>query len=82
MKLLKVLILLAAISVSNTLFAHDGGHGAMSADRAVTLAQTSAKMLTFKSHNMSVGKLDTSWNKVKLEQFILLKEILIIGNNY
>ena len=74
MKLLTTLTLLVTIAISSNTVAHDGGHGAMGADRAVSLAQTSAKMLTFKSHNMSVGKLDVSWNKVKLEQFILVEE--------
>lgn len=74
MKLLKALTLLATIAISSNTFAHGGGHKAMGAERAVALAQTSAKMLTFKSDNMSIGKLDISWNKVKLERFTFVEE--------
>ncbi len=74
MKLIKVLLLVTSLSFSFTTIAHGGGHGEMGAEKAVSLAQTSAKMLTFKSHNMSVGKLDKSWNKVAKEQFILVEE--------
>ncbi|WP_281559014.1 DUF6488 family protein [Thalassomonas sp. RHCl1] len=68
------LILIATISISGSVFAHTGGHGQVSADKAVTIAQTSAKMLTFKDHGMAVGKIDKSWNKVTKENFTLLEQ--------
>lgn len=74
MKLIKAFLLLATVVTSSGAMAHGGGHGAIEGDKAVTLAQTSAKMLTFKSYEMSVGKLDKSWNQVTKEQFILVEE--------
>ncbi len=70
MKLLKAFLLLVIVVTSSGAMAHGGGHGAIEGDKAVALAQTSAKMLTFKSYEMSVGKLDESWNQVTKEQII------------
>lgn len=74
MKLLNTLLLITTIAFSGASFAHGGGHSSMNADKAVALAQTSAKMLTFKAYDMAVGKLDKSWNKVPKTSFILVEE--------
>ncbi|WDE01068.1 DUF6488 family protein [Thalassomonas actiniarum] len=74
MKILLKLIFIAAVSISGSVFAHTGGHGQVSAGKAVAIAQTSAKMLTFKDHGMSVGKIDKSWAKVTKENFTLLEQ--------
>jgi len=68
------LIIIASLAISGAVFAHSGGHGQVSGQKAVTIAQTSAKMLTFKDHGMSVGKIDKSWEKVTKEHFSLLEQ--------
>lgn len=78
MTLIKTLLLLTSISLATSFstiaITHDGGHGAMNSEKAIILAQTSAKTLTFKSEGMSVGKLDKSWNNVAKSQFTLVEE--------
>ncbi|WDE03406.1 hypothetical protein SG34_018645 [Thalassomonas viridans] len=74
MKTFVKFIMVATFALSAAVQAHTGGHGQISAGKAVTIAQTSAKMLTFKDHGMSVGKIDKSWEKVAKENFTLVEK--------
>ena len=74
MKSLIKLIFLAALSTSTAAMAHGEGHGKVDEKKVIQAAQNVAKKLTFKDNGMSVGKLDSSWNKVAKEQFELVEE--------
>lgn len=74
MNILKKIILISTLAMSATVFAHSDGHGKISADKVILIAQTTAKMLTFKDHGMSVGKIDKSWNDLTKEQFRIVEE--------
>ena len=66
-------LIVAMLSVSQV-NAHPGGHGKISAIEAKELALRAAKMLTFKDHGMSVGKIDKSWATVSFDQFNVVQE--------
>lgn len=78
MKKLTGLLFTAMITLTTNAFAHGDGHGQeptqISLNKAIELAQTSAKMLTFKDHGMSVGKIDASWNQVSKNQFSIKEQ--------
>jgi hypothetical protein len=74
MNILKKIILISTLAISASTFAHSDGHGKLNADKVISIAQTSAKMLTFKDHGMSVGKIDKSWNDLTKEQFRIVEE--------
>jgi hypothetical protein len=74
MNILKKLILISSLALSATVFAHSDGHGKVNTEKAIEIAQTSAKMLVFKDHGMSVGKIEPSWNDVTKAQFSLVEE--------
>jgi len=74
---MKVLIKLAAIKIivfTTSVMAHSEGHGKVEKSKIIQAAQTSAKALTFKDKGMSVGKLDSSWNKVTKDNFTVVEE--------
>ena len=73
MKHIKVLTIASALLASSNAFAHGGAHGEVSVMEVIQAAQTTAKTLTFKNNGMSVGKLDTSWNKVAQGDFELVE---------
>lgn len=73
MKVLNRLAILTLVFISSSVFAHSGGHGEVDESRAIEVAQTSAKLLTFKDHGMSVGKIDNSWNNVTKQQFEVIE---------
>ena len=56
------------------MFAHGDGHGEVDKNKILQAAQSSAKALTFKDKGMSVGKLDSSWNKEAKDKFIIVEE--------
>lgn len=72
--MLKKIILMSAFAISASAFAHSDGHGRINAEKVIEIAQTSAKMLTFKDHGMSVGKIDKSWNEVTKKQFSIVEK--------
>jgi hypothetical protein len=74
MNIFKKIILISTLAMSATTFAHSDDHGEINADKVISIAQTSAKMLTFKDHGMSVGKIDKSWNDLAKEQFRIVEE--------
>jgi len=74
MNIFKKLILISTLVMSASVFAHSGAHGQINAAKAIQIAQTSAKMLTFKAHGMSVGKIKKSWENVKKAQFEIVKK--------
>ncbi|KGJ90994.1 DUF6488 family protein [Colwellia psychrerythraea] len=74
MNIIKKIILISSFALSATVFAHSDGHGKITADKVLEVAQTSAKMLSFKDHGMSVGKIDKSWADVTKEQFSIVEE--------
>ena len=74
MNILKKIILISTLAISASTFAHSDGHGKISTDKVISIAQASAKMLTFKDHGMSVGKIDKSWNDLTKEQFRIVEE--------
>lgn len=74
---MKILIKLAAITAivfTTSAMAHSDGHGKVDKNKILASAQTSAKTLTFKDKGMSVGKLDSSWNKVSKDSYKLVEE--------
>ncbi|GGZ79794.1 DUF6488 family protein [Paraglaciecola chathamensis] len=74
---MKILIKLAAITAiifTTSAMAHSDGHGKVDKKKILQAAQTSAKALTFKDKGMSVGKLDSSWNKVTKDNFTVVEE--------
>lgn len=74
MTFFKSIMLISALVISASTFAHSDGHGQINADKVISIAQTSAKMLTFKDHGMSVGKIDKSWNDLTKDQFRIVEE--------
>jgi len=74
MNILKKIILISSLALSTSVFAHSDAHGKVTAEKVIEIAQTSAKMLSFKDHGMSVGKIDKSWNDVSKEQFRIVEE--------
>lgn len=74
MNIFKKLLLISTLALSSSAFAHSDGHEKISVDKVIEVAQTSAKMLTFKDHGMSVGKVDKSWNDVNKEQFRIVEK--------
>ena len=74
MNIFKKIILISSLVLSATVFAHSDGHGKVNAEKVIEIAQTSAKMLSFKDYGMSVGKIDKSWNDVTKEQFRVVEE--------
>lgn len=74
MNILKKIMLISTLVISASTFAHSDGHGQINTDKVISIAQTSAKMLTFKDHGMSVGKIDSSWNDLTKEQFRIVEE--------
>ncbi|WP_077285881.1 DUF6488 family protein [Cognaticolwellia aestuarii] len=74
MNIFKKIILISSLALSATVFAHSDGHGKVNAEKVIEIAQTSAKMLSFKDHGMSVGKIDKSWSDVTKEQFRVVEE--------
>ena len=82
-KLISTLCFVLGIASANAVAHSD--HGSIDAGKAIEVAQKSAKMLTFKSYGMSVGKIDASWNKVSIDEFELVESthdgFLIKANN-
>ena len=74
MKTLITLILTVTLTFSATVFAHSGGHDNISGGNAVSIAHTSAKMLTVKDHGMAIGKLDESWSKVERKDYYVAEQ--------
>jgi hypothetical protein len=74
MKILTHLLLISAISVSSSALAHSTGHAKVNAAKAIEIAQTSAKTLTFKDLGMSLGKIDQSWNNVDKQYFKVVEQ--------
>lgn len=74
MNIFKKLLLISALAVSTSTLAHSDGHGKITNEKVIEIAQTSAKMLSFKDHGMSVGKIDKSWSDVTKEQFRVVEE--------
>jgi len=74
MNILKKIILVSSLALSTSVYAHSDGHGKVTSQKILEIAQTSAKMLSFKDHGMSVGKIDKSWNDVSKEQFSIVEE--------
>ncbi|REL35641.1 DUF6488 family protein [Thalassotalea euphylliae] len=68
------LVLASTLIFTSSAFAHGDGHSKLDQSKIIQAAQTSAKMLTFKDKGMSVGKLDSSWNKVAKGAFKLVEE--------
>ena len=62
---------LCLLVISTSTWAHSGGHGKVSEQQAVNLAFESVKKLTFKDYGLTIGKLDSSWNKVGKQAFEL-----------
>ena len=74
MKALVKLALISAFVISTSAIAHSEGHGKVDKKKILASALTSAKALTFKDKGMSIGKLDSSWNKVSKDSFELVEE--------
>lgn len=74
MKTLKKILLISVLAISSSAFAHSDGHGKVSPKEVIQIALKSAKMLTFKDHGMSVGKVDASWNNMSKEQFSIIEK--------
>ena len=72
--MLKKIVLISTLAISASVFAHVDGHGKVTTEKVITIAQTSAKMLSFKDHGMSVGKIDKSWGDVTKEQFKIIEK--------
>lgn len=79
MNIFKQITLMSSLAFSVAVFAHSDGHGKVNTEKVIELAQTSAKMLSFKDHGMSVGKIDKSWSDMAKEQFKVVEEK---GANY
>lgn len=75
MNIVKKIVLIFSLSLSASVFAHSDGHGKVNVERVIEIAQTSAKMLSFKDHGMSVGKIDKSWSDVTKEQYKIVEEL-------
>ncbi len=74
MKALIKLVLTATVLFNGVVFAHSEGHGRVDVNQVIQAAQTAAKTLTFRDKGMSVGKLDSSWNKVAKDAFRIVEE--------
>ncbi len=76
MKVILSISLLIMMLFVNSVFAHGGdhGHGDISEERAISIAQAVTKAMTFKDRGYSVGKIDTSWNKVQKSAYKLVEE--------
>ncbi|MCH2085571.1 MAG: DUF6488 family protein [Pseudoalteromonas sp.] len=74
MKILTKLAFMSSMVFASSTMAHSDGHGKVDKSKILQAAQTSAKTLTFKDKGMSVGKLDSSWNKVSKENFKIIEE--------
>jgi len=74
MKILSKLAVISTFLFTTSVFAHGDGHGEVDKNKILQAAQTSAKGLTFKDKGMSVGKLESSWNKVSKDSFKLVEE--------
>lgn len=74
MKSLLTLVLTSSLLLSSFAFAHSDGHGKVDDKKIIQAAQTLAKTLTFKDKGMSVGKLDSTWNKVAKEKFEVVEK--------
>lgn len=74
MKALITLVLASTLVFTSSAFAHGDGHGKVDEKKLIQAAQTLTKTLTFKDKGMSVGKLDSSWNKVAKEKFKIVEE--------
>jgi len=74
MKNFTVIALFTWLFCSSLAFAHTGGHGKVNKERAVEIAQNAAKMLTFKSYGMAIGKIDASWASVKKASYQVVEE--------
>ncbi|TPH19277.1 DUF6488 family protein [Litorilituus lipolyticus] len=74
MKNFSVIVFLTLLLCSSLAFAHTGGHGKVNQEKAVEIAQNAAKMLTFKSYGMAIGKIDSSWASVKKASYQVVKE--------
>lgn len=73
MKTLKKILLISTLAISSSAIAHSDGHGKVNPKEVIQIALKSAKMLTFKDHGMSVGKIDASWNNMSKEQFSIIE---------
>lgn len=73
-KVIVILGFLSGLFFVELAHAHLGGHGELDGAKVIGLAQTSAKMLTFKAGSMSVGKLEPSWNDVTRTRFNIVEE--------
>jgi len=74
MKILTKFAVISTMIFVTSAVAHSDGHGKVDKTTILQAAQTSAKTLTFKDKGMSVGKLDSSWNKVAKENFKIVEE--------
>lgn len=74
MKTLAKLLLITLTFISSAVFAHGGdSHGKANPAKALEIAQSTAKKLTFKANGMSIGKIDKSWNNIAKEDFIMVE---------
>ena len=78
MRVLLTLIVALTAFTSSPLLAHPGGHGEMRLEigekQALDIVQSMTKALTFKDRGYSVGKIDSSWEKVPKQAFKLVDE--------
>lgn len=68
MKLIKVLMVVAALAVSGQALSHGGGHDPISEQQAVGIAKYVTVKLTEEDRGMGFGKLDESWKAVPEEK--------------
>ena len=73
MKTIIAIIVITLITSAGRAFAHGDGHGVIKPERALSIAQAATKASTFKDKGFSVGKIDTSWNKVKKDQYKIVE---------
>ena len=69
------LILIISLSITMKLaFAHSDGHGEVDANKAISLAQKAATMLSIKDYDMAVGQIDESWSTLEKHHFEVIKQ--------
>ncbi|WP_440875856.1 DUF6488 family protein [Thalassotalea sp. PLHSN55] len=81
MKFLVNIALTISLVFSASVFAHSGAHGSIDNSKALSVAQTAAKSLTFRAmptqiegQAKTIAKIDKSWSAVPAENFTVASE--------
>lgn len=78
MKVYKIALILFFMTASSLGMAHSGGHGPVTEDKVIEIAQRALGQLSSVDHGLAIGKLKPTWAKLEVSNI----EIVERGRGY